>query len=47
MTLSKANTNEITAYLREIVDIRVITPSTPKIEKGFTLPNGLVFNRKQ
>ena len=49
MTLSKANPNEFTAQLAEVGDIRIITPSTPnkKIEKGFTLPDGLVFNRKQ
>jgi hypothetical protein len=48
ITLSKVNPNEFTAKLSEKGDIRATTPSSPykKFEKGFTLPNGLVFNRK-
>jgi hypothetical protein len=50
ITLSKENPDEFTAdHLAAVEVIRIVTPSTPlkKIEKGFTLPNGLVFNRQQ
>lgn len=47
--LAKSNPNEFTTQLAEDGDMRIITPSTPrkKFEMGFTLPNGLVFSRKQ